>query len=71
MTRLKKWSHDKFRAVTKELAKIRRKMKELEMLGPTAHHTELNVLRIQMDELLYKEEMMLLQRLQIAWLKGD
>jgi hypothetical protein len=44
-------------------------MEELETLGPNAHHTELNVLKKQMDELLYKEEIMWLQPSRIAWLK--
>jgi hypothetical protein len=47
-------------------------MEEMETLGPNAHHTELNVLKKQMDELLYKEEIMWLQPSRIAWLKeGD
>jgi hypothetical protein len=44
-------------------------MEEMETLGPNAHHTELNVLKKQMDELLYKEEIMWLQPSRIAWLK--
>jgi hypothetical protein len=69
---LKKWSYDKFSAVSKELSKIRKRMEEIEMQGPGALSQELHTLWTRMDELLYREEMTWLQRSRIAWLKeGD
>jgi hypothetical protein len=72
MVNLKSWSHIKFGAVTKEMSKIRKRMEELELQGPPGHAQELHTLRSRMDELLYREEMMWLQRSRVAWLKeGD
>jgi hypothetical protein len=42
------------------------------MQDPVNNREELDRLRKHMDELLYKEEMMWLQRLHVTWLKeGD
>jgi hypothetical protein len=72
MSNLKSWSHEKFGDVNKELTSIRKMMEELEALDLNANQTKLKGLRNMMDELLYKEDMMWLQRSRVAWLKeGD
>jgi hypothetical protein len=72
MSSLRSWSKEKFGAVTSELLKIRRRMEVLNEQEPSETENELRCLRERMDGLLYQEEMMWLQRSQIAWLKeGD
>jgi hypothetical protein len=72
MSSIRSWSKEKFGAVTSELLKIRRRMEVLNEQEPSETENELRCLRERMDELLYQEEMMWLQRSQIAWLKeGD
>jgi hypothetical protein len=61
--------HEKFGSVNKELTKIRKQMEELETCDPSANQVELNELRRRMDELLYRKEMMSLQRSCITWLR--
>jgi ElaB/YqjD/DUF883 family membrane-anchored ribosome-binding protein len=62
MTSLKKWSLDKFDAVMKELDKIKQKIEELSMQNHVSNKEELDKLRKRMDEFLYREEMMWMQR---------
>jgi hypothetical protein len=72
MNRLKVWSNGKFGVVTKEIGKLRKKLENLEAQGPQADHAELLNTRIQMDELLEREELMWFQRSRISWLReGD
>jgi hypothetical protein len=72
MTSLKKWSMEKFGAVNKELESIRRRLEELAEQNSEGQQKEMSRMRICMDELLYREEMMWLQCSQISWLKeGD
>jgi hypothetical protein len=66
MKSLKSWSHEKFGAVSKELAQIRKNIQELNEGDHAAHQTELSQLRNHLDELLYREEMMWLQRSRIS-----
>jgi hypothetical protein len=72
MASLRRWSFDKFGGVTKELEAIRIKMEELCSQDHIANQVQVDQLRDRMDELLYREEMMWLQRSCISWLKeGD
>jgi hypothetical protein len=72
MTALRRWSFDKFGAVTKELEILRAKIEELSTQDHIANQDEVDKLNKSMDELLYREEMMWLQRSRISWLKeGD
>jgi hypothetical protein len=72
MASLRRWSFDKFGGVTKELEAIRIKMEEFCSQDHIANQMQVDQLRDRMDELLYREEMMWLQRSSISWLKeGD
>jgi hypothetical protein len=62
MASLKRWSKDKFGAVTQELENLRKKLEDLNELGNTCASDEEKAIWNRMDELLYKEEMMWLQR---------
>jgi hypothetical protein len=68
MTTLRTWSK-KFGNVTKELAKSRTQLEEL--MNMNADRQDIRRVTDKMNELLYQEEMMWLQRSRITWLKGD
>lgn len=65
---LKRWSHDSFGSVRKELQDLRQKLEGIQCIGGQAG--EIKRIRNRMDELLYREELMWLQCSHIAWLKG-
>jgi hypothetical protein len=72
MRSLKRWILDKFGAVTSELVKLRKRLEELNAQDPMGNQNEISSISKQMDELLYRVEMMWLQRSCILWLKeGD
>lgn len=72
MSSLRRWSLDKFGSVNKELGQIRDKLEVLNMLDYHTNKVEIDSLMKGMDELLYREEIMWLQRFKIQWLKeGD
>jgi hypothetical protein len=72
MRALNSWSKVKFGAITSELNKLKKRLEELSLQAQLASSVEVNDVRQRMDELLYREEMMWLQRSRIAWLReGD
>jgi hypothetical protein len=70
MLALHKWGNKKFGNVTRQLANMRRKVESLMACG--APQSEIREAMDMMNDLLYKEEMLWLQRSRIMWLKeGD
>jgi polyhydroxyalkanoate synthesis regulator phasin len=68
---LRVWSKRNFDSVTSELNALRIKLEELKN-NPQCERQEIRQVTDKMDELLYREEMMWLQRSRVAWLKeGD
>lgn len=68
---LRSWSKQHFGSVSKELEELRAELEEVHM-GPNHNRAAVRAITDRMDELLYREEMMGLQRSRIAWLKeGD
>lgn len=67
---LHKWSKEKFGNVTREIEKSRSRLEEL--INMNADRMDLRREEDKLNELLYREEMMCLQRSRIVWLKeGD
>jgi hypothetical protein len=70
MTKLHEWSKKKFGSVKDELEKSRSQLEEL--MNMNADRQEIRRVTDRMNELLYREEMMWLQRSRLTWLKeGD
>jgi hypothetical protein len=67
MTCLTSWSHEKFGAVTLELEKLRKRLEELAGWNNLSDKKDEEETQKRMDELLYREEMMWLQRSCISW----
>jgi hypothetical protein len=72
MTVLQSWSKEKFGSVNKELASLRKKLKQLTDCNTSSNQNEINLIQSRMDELLHREELMWMQRSRIKWLhEGD
>jgi ubiquitin C-terminal hydrolase len=70
MEHLHKWSKEKFGSVRMHLEKPRTRLEEL--LNMNADRKEIQEVTDHMNELLYREEMMWMQRSRIDWLReGD
>ena len=70
MKELKQWSMVKFGIVLKKIESLRNNLAKLQLAGADRAHirTKMN----QLDELLYREEMLWMQRSRVDWLKeGD
>lgn len=68
---LRSWSKENFGAVTKELEGLRSRLEAMKD-DPQFSRSDIRQVTDRMDELLYREEMMWLQRSRIAWLReGD
>lgn len=69
---LKHWSSTTFGHVSKQLESIRGELEQLEMEDAIANREAILAKKRELGELLYREEMMWLQRSRITWLKeGD
>ena len=67
---LSTWSNKKFGNISRELAKSRSQLEEL--MSMNADRQEIRNITDKMNELIYQEEMMWLQRSRILWLEeGD
>jgi hypothetical protein len=70
MSHLQKWSREKFGSVQIRLEKSRTHLEEL--LNMNADRNEIRAVTDEMNELLYREEMMCMQRSHVDWLReGD
>lgn len=72
MGSLQKWSRKKFGSVKKELEGLWKQLDALLMQGKGVQDQEYQTVSRRMEEILYREEMILLQRSRIVWLReGD
>lgn len=66
------WSQEKFGSIRKELETLRSTLERLQNNQDGGDEVEIKSTMTRMNEILYREEMMWLQRSHINWLKeGD
>jgi uncharacterized protein YjcR len=69
---LKAWSRSNFWQITKQLEELHDEVVSLECDDPIRNWDAILTAKKKLDELLYREEMMWLQRSRVNWLKeGD
>ncbi|XP_062186766.1 uncharacterized protein LOC133890399 [Phragmites australis] len=72
MSALHTWSREKIGSISRKLEDHRKRIEQLQRTASDGNSGEIKKLQWEMDELLYKEEMMWLQRSRISWLReGD
>jgi len=72
MASLKSWSREKFGSIRKGLESLRAKLEMLQSKPDGTACAEISRTMDRMNEILYREEMMWLQRSRVAWLReGD
>lgn len=70
MTSLRRWSNKRFGNITREINKSRSRLEELMRMN--VDRQEIREASDKLNDLLYKKEMIWLQRSRITWLKeGD
>jgi hypothetical protein len=69
---LQTWSHENFGSVDKEIKTLKKRLEFLMFQNSTCDNLEINSINARLDELLYREEIMWIQRSRISWLwEGD
>jgi hypothetical protein len=69
---LQKWSSENFGNVTKRIVELRKGIERLEWNDPVQNRDHILEVKRELEEILYREEMMWLQRSRITWLReGD
>jgi hypothetical protein len=72
MTSLFNWKSKHFKSIPREMEVKRKELEALSLLTDAESVAKKEVLSREMDELLYREEIMWLQRSRVAWLReGD
>jgi hypothetical protein len=69
---LKVWSNQNFGNITRHITELKKEMERLEWDDPIQNRDKILAAKRELDEIMYKEEMMWLQRSHITWLReGD